>query len=340
MPVVPEFPPPSAKTVMNSRNSAVSKFLEAKQNRRRQAKYRQKRLKMGLPAAVPLKHVSLDQEEKKAIASTEAIGTAKQKKFFVTRHFGWPVSLGIHVFAGFLVTIYAITEYIPEEEPVSLDFVQEVPKPRTIRNQRIRSVKPPDSVQIKTLQTPKRALTDVEIPKEAVRFHTPTEDPIGTGDAPIGGGIAIPKGIGVRVPQNRVQIVDNVPKANINRTTSIAPPDTDIDIPDPGINDRKIDAEFQVQVDQQPRIQSKTKPKYPESARRAEREGLVQLEFTVGVDGRAADIKVIKEEPKGFSFGEAAIDAVKRWRFIPAEKGGESVPMRVKVPVRFTLDDD
>jgi TonB family protein len=58
------------------------------------------------------------------------------------------------------------------------------------------------------------------------------------------------------------------------------------------------------------------------------------------VDGRATDFKVIKEEPKGFGFGEAAIDAVKRWRFTPAKKGGKSVPMRVKIPIRFTLDDD
>ncbi len=341
MPVVPELPPPSAKTVMNSRNSAVSKFLEAKQNRRRQAKYRQKRLNMGLPAAVPLKHVSLGQEEKKAIASTEAIGTAKQKKFFVTRHFGWPVSLGIHVFAGFLVTVYAITEYIPEEEPVSLDFVEPVRKPRTIRNPRIRSVKPPDSVQIKTLQTPKRALTDVEIPEEAVRFHTPTDNLMGGGEAPIGGGIAIPQGLdNIQVEQKRAEIPTEAPGVKIERDVSIAPEDTDLGDISADLGDRDIDTEVQVQVDQQPRVLRKVDPKYPENARRAEREGLVTAEFIVGVDGRATDIKVIKEEPKGFGFGEAAIDAVERWRFTPAKKDGESVPMRVKVPVRFSLDDD
>ena len=115
---------------MNSRNSAISKYLEAKQDRRRKARYQQKRLNMGLPAAVPLKHLSLNQEQQKAIASTEAIGTAKQKKLFVTRHFGWPVSLGIHLLVAFLLTIYAVTEYIPEEPPVSLDFLEPVRQPR------------------------------------------------------------------------------------------------------------------------------------------------------------------------------------------------------------------
>ena len=323
---------------MNSRNSAVSKFLEVKQNRRRQAKYRQKRLKMGLPAAVPLKHVSLDQEEKKAIASTEAIGTAKQKKFFVTRHFAWPVSLGIHVFGGFLLTIYAITEYIPEEEPVSLAFVEPVRQPRRIRNPRIKSVKPPDSVEIKTLQTPKRALTDVEIPKEVARFYTPTEGLMDGGEAQIGGGISIPQGLDVQVEQKRVEIPTEAPGVKIERDVSIAPEDSDLDIgADAGLDDRSIDVQVEVQVDQKPSILRSPDPKYPEAARRANREAVVIVEFTVDVDGKPIDIKV--PEPKGFGFDEAAVDAIERWRFTPAKKGGESVPMRVRQPIRFNLDD-
>lgn len=324
---------------MNSRNSAVSKYLEAKQNRRRQAKYRQKRLRMGLPAAVPLKHVSLNQEEKKEIASTEAIGTAKRKKFFVTRHFAWPVSLGIHVFGGFLLTIYAITEYIPEEEPVSLDFVELQRQPRRIKTTVIKSVKPPDSVQIKTLQAPKRALTDVEIPKEAARFYTPTEDLIGTGDAPTGGGISIPKGLGnIQVQQHRAEIPTEAPGVKIERDVSIAPEDSDLDIgADAGLDDRSIDVQVEVQVDQKPSILRSPDPKYPEAARRANREAVVIVEFTVDVNGKAIDIKV--PEPKGFGFDEAAIDAIERWRFTPAKKGGESVPMRVRQPIRFNLDD-
>ena len=114
---------------MNSRNTILSKYLEAKQNRRRQARYRQKRLKMGLPAAVPLKPVPLNQEEKKEIASTEVIGTARRKKLFVTRHFSWPVSLGIHLIVALLLIIYAKQEYIPEEVPVFLDFVEPIREP-------------------------------------------------------------------------------------------------------------------------------------------------------------------------------------------------------------------
>ena len=296
---------------------------------------------MGLPAAVPLKHVSLNQEEKKAIASTEAIGTANQKRPFVTRHFGWPVSLGIHVFAAFLLTIYAIQEYIPEPEPVSLAFMDPVRQPRKIKNPIIRSVKPPDSVQIRAPRIQRSTPAAVEIPTKGPQFYTPTDDLIGEGDAPAGSGISIPKGFGdIQVEQRRAEIPTEAPGVKIERDTQIAPDDSELgDLPDAGLDDRTIDAQVQVQVDQQPRVLRKTKPDYPEIARRAEREGLVTLEFIVGVDGRATDITVVKEEPKGFGFGEAAIEAVKRWRFTPAKKGGESVPMRVKVPVRFTLDD-
>ncbi len=314
--------------------------MEAKQNRRRQAKYRQKRLRMGLPAAVPLKHVSLNQEEKQAIGSTEAIGTAKQKKFFVTRHFAWPVSLGFHAFAGFLLTIYAIQEYIPEPEPVSLAFVDPVRQPRRIRSRTIKSVKPPDSVQIKTLQTPKRALTDVEIPTEQARFYTPTDDLIGAEDAPTGDGISIPEGLGnIQVEQKSVKIFDEGPKIDINRSTSIAPEDSELDIgADAGLGDRTIDAQVPVEVDQRPRFLNKVKPEYPAAAKRAQKETTVILEATIGVDGKATDIKVV--DPQGFGLDEAAIEALEKSRFTPAKRGGESVPQRVKIPFRFTLEDD
>jgi TonB family protein len=34
---------------------------------------------------------------------------------------------------------------------------------------------------------------------------------------------------------------------------------------------------------------------------------------------------------------QAAVDAVKRWRFAPAEKNGEAVPFQTLVEVSFSL---
>ena len=325
---------------MNSRTSAVSKFLETKQNRRKQARYREKRLRMGLPAAVPLKHVSLNQEEKKTIASTEAIGTAKQKKLFVTRHFGWPVSAGLHVFAGFLLTIYAIQEYIPEPPPVTLDFMEPVRERRDIRRRSsIKPSKPPDTLQVRP-QRVQRVQQAIEIPKEQAQLHALGGDLTPVEEVPDVGRINIPKGPAVQVPQKGVQIVDNAPKVKIIRDTSIAPDETDLsDISDPGLGDRTIEVQVQVQVDQQPRPLGKPNPKYPAIAKRNNKEGVVVAQFIVGADGRTSDITIVKEDPKGFGFGDAAKEALKKLRFTPAKKDGASVPMRVQQTIRFNLDD-
>ena len=338
MPVVPELPTLSAKTVMNTRSSMLSKYIDAKQNRRRKAKYHQKRLKMGLPAAVQLKGVSLNQEEREAIASTELIGTARQKRLFVTKHFAWPVSLGVHIFAGFLITVYAITEYIPEPEPVSLDFVEPVREARKIRRRSpIKPTRPPDNVQIRAPRV-QRAPTAIEIPREEAQFHTPTEEVFDTA-GPSAGGVSIPQGIGnIQVEQGRAEIPTEAPGVKIERETSIAPEDSDLDIgADAGLGDRNIEAEVSVEVDQNPRVLRKVDPKYPDAAKRANREAVVFVEFTVDVDGKAIDIKVA--DPKGFGFDEAAIEAIQKWRFTPAKKDGVSVPKRVRQPIRFNLDD-
>ena len=318
----------------------LSKYIDAKQNRRRKAQYHQKRLNMGLPAAVPLKHVSLNQEEKEVIASTEVIGTARRKKRFVTRHFGWPVSLGIHLIAALLLILYAVQEYIPEPPPVFVDFVEPIREPRNItRRSPIKPVTPPERLQIQAKPVPKATPQAVEIPREEARFHTPTDDLIDAGGGPTTGGVAIPDGIGnIQVEQGRAEIPTEAPGVKIERDTQIAPDDSDLgDIPDAGLNEHTIDAQVEVQVDQKPRIIRKVDPKYPEAARRANREAVVIVEFTVDVTGKATDIKVV--DPKGFGFDEAAIEAVKKWRFTPAKKGDEAVPQRVRQPIRFNLDD-
>ena len=88
-------------------------------------------------------------------------------------------------------------------------------------------------------------------------------------------------------------------------------------------------------ADEHPRVLKKVYPKYPDVARRAGHEGHVTIEFTVDVDGKPVDIQVVK--PIGSGFDEAAIEAVKKWRFAPAKRGGEHVPMRVRLPIRFTF---
>lgn len=87
---------------------------------------------------------------------------------------------------------------------------------------------------------------------------------------------------------------------------------------------------------QDARFFRKVDPIYPESARLSHMEGLVVLEATIGTDGIARDIKVIKViEISGLGCEEAAITALKASRFVPAKRGKIVVSQRLRIPYRF-----
>ena len=60
------------------------------------------------------------------------------------------------------------------------------------------------------------------------------------------------------------------------------------------------------------RVKSKVAPTYPEIARKMNLAGLVKLEITVAANGIVKDTKVIGGNP---ILVNAAVDAVKKWRF-------------------------
>ncbi len=79
-------------------------------------------------------------------------------------------------------------------------------------------------------------------------------------------------------------------------------------------------------------------PTYPERARERGTEGWVDLEFVVAKDGATRDPVVRGAEPEGV-FDRAAMDAVKRWRYVPRVVNGAVVEQRVAARLRFQLSD-
>ena len=78
-------------------------------------------------------------------------------------------------------------------------------------------------------------------------------------------------------------------------------------------------------------------PRYPFSARRRGQEGRVVLRVEVDPAGHAADVTVAHSS--GVSvLDRAAAEAVRRWRFQPARRGGVPVVGRIEVPILFRLD--
>ena len=75
-------------------------------------------------------------------------------------------------------------------------------------------------------------------------------------------------------------------------------------------------------------------PKYPPEAGRARIEGTVVLLAVIGKDGSVEDVRV----KSGVSaLTQAAIDAVKQWRYRPYLLNGEPVELESQITINFTL---
>ncbi len=75
-------------------------------------------------------------------------------------------------------------------------------------------------------------------------------------------------------------------------------------------------------------------PKYPDLARRARVQGAVIMEATVDRDGNVADLRVISGNRL---LDQAAIDAVKQWKYKPTILNGEPIEVITTITVIFTL---
>lgn len=75
-------------------------------------------------------------------------------------------------------------------------------------------------------------------------------------------------------------------------------------------------------------------PVYPESARKRGVEGWVELAFTVQTNGTVDEVEVRNASPAEI-FDDAAVKAIRQWRFQPVERNGEKVPQRAMVRLKF-----
>lgn len=76
-----------------------------------------------------------------------------------------------------------------------------------------------------------------------------------------------------------------------------------------------------------PRILSKVKPSYPEDARQDGFEGTVGVKIEVQENGRPGEVQLVRSSGRS-SMDEAAIRAVRKWRFVPAQEEGTGRAVR------------
>ena len=84
-----------------------------------------------------------------------------------------------------------------------------------------------------------------------------------------------------------------------------------------------------------PRVVYKPDPEYSEEARKAKYQGTVVLGLIVDANGRPRGLKV--EKGLGMGLDEKALEAVRNWKFEPAEKDGKPVAVMISVEVEFRL---
>lgn len=78
-------------------------------------------------------------------------------------------------------------------------------------------------------------------------------------------------------------------------------------------------------------------PDYPTLSRRVGEQGRVLLRVLVSEQGSPQTVEL--ESGSGYSrLDQAALDAVKKWRFIPARRGNQAISAYVLVPLKFSLD--
>jgi protein TonB len=76
---------------------------------------------------------------------------------------------------------------------------------------------------------------------------------------------------------------------------------------------------------------------YPPIAKRSGIEGTVYLELFIDSRGQVQRINILRENPPGRGFGEAAAAAFRGLSGKPAEANGRPVGVRYRYPVRFRL---
>lgn len=79
------------------------------------------------------------------------------------------------------------------------------------------------------------------------------------------------------------------------------------------------------------------KPPYPPVSRSKGEQGTVLLKVCVSANG-TVDSVVLAKSSGYIRLDRSANDTVERWRFHPARKGGQAIPMCYQLPIRFSLD--
>ena len=84
----------------------------------------------------------------------------------------------------------------------------------------------------------------------------------------------------------------------------------------------------------EPKLLKRVEPVYPPDALAAKVSGVVILDVAIGKDGAVVDAKVLRPVPM---FEEAAVQAVRQWKYTASQMNGEPVEVLLIVTIHFKV---
>jgi protein TonB len=89
-------------------------------------------------------------------------------------------------------------------------------------------------------------------------------------------------------------------------------------------------------VSRMPRLAQEVRIPYPEEARRRGVQGAVVFDLLIDSSGVVREVKLL--DGPGFGLSEAALGAIRSFKFLPAEVDGKAVAVRIRYAYRFVLE--
>ena len=315
-------------------NSRTSGMLSQMQQRRAERK-KPKRL-------VALKKVSLDANQQHSISTAQ---TNMPKHPITQIHVGrssaaFVVAMVFHALIAIIIGVFYIADRIEsEQETFNISIVTEDTKTkrRFIRRETPKFNEARQEQQQVRVQRPVTTVTDQPLSDDAFSITQGLET---AGDLTTPGTDEGPRLIDVGrdfvKPTTTVEPETKAPGFEIQREAPTLIDKLDTPAPDNALGLDSVNFKSEPGV-VRPQYKFKVEPKYPESAKKAGKEGEVILQATIDENGIPQDIVPITDI--GFGFEAAAIAALKKTTFRPATKGGNPISLQVEIPYSFTLKD-
>lgn len=254
------------------------------------------------------------------------------------------LSVSIHLIGVSIIGLSTIETTDIQSNSMHVDFVS-TPSPKRFltvlsKEKSFRQIIPPKTVNLHRLSQPKvhpvtsDVKTDVE-PVSATTADTYIVGAFGLHEPnSFLSGIQVPYQTNIEKSQKYVSSVTLVPQRTKRKSEFSSPELFQIQLSPIPLNVPHVSKPTQNAT-----FLKKIEPVYPDSARLTHKQGLVILEATIGIDGKAHDIRVIKVlKISGLGCEEAAIQALKSSLFSPAMQGKVAISQRIRIPYRFNLN--